>query len=100
MPAKRAAILSVSWVLAGVFVGVIIAATWGSRAGTEYLAGFTIENILSVDNLAVISAVFTMQGISPRLQNHPPTHVRLRKPGRTFLYAIDIAHRRLDDTDT
>jgi len=74
MGPRRAVVLSILWVLAGVGVGAVIAAKWGSGAGTEYLAGFTIEKMLSVDNLAVISAFFTMQRIPTRLQKRVLTY--------------------------
>jgi tellurite resistance protein TerC len=74
MRPRRALVLSGLWILAGVLVGVAIAARWGSAAGTEYIAGFTIEKMLSVDNLAVISALFTMHQIPTRLQKRVLTY--------------------------
>lgn len=74
MGPKRALVLSAVWIGAGILVGVLIGLRWGAHAGTEYMAGFAIEKMLSVDNLAVISALFTMHQIPARLQKRVLTY--------------------------
>jgi tellurite resistance protein TerC len=74
MGPKRALALSAIWVGAGILVGTLIGFRWGAHAGTEYMAGFAIEKMLSVDNLAVISALFTMHKIPARLQKRVLTY--------------------------
>src|ERR1700726_4330710 len=47
------------WVGLGLAVGVLVAATQGRDAATEYLAAYLLEESLSVDNIFVFVVVFS-----------------------------------------
>ena len=58
MPFRKAVLWSAVWVTLGLGFGAFVAATEGSDAGGEYLAGYLIELSLSVDNLFVFALIF------------------------------------------
>lgn len=74
MTTRGAVILSVVWIAAGLAVGAFIWAGWGAHAGGEYLAGYTIEKMLSIDNLAVMMAIFTAMRVDARHQKRVLTY--------------------------
>jgi tellurite resistance protein TerC len=57
--AKEAAIESAVWISLGLLFGVVLAATLGGQAATEYYAGFLIEKSLSIDNVFVWAVIFS-----------------------------------------
>lgn len=61
--------LSAVYILIGLLFGQFIWFMMGEQAAFEYLTGFLIEKSLSVDNIFVISMIFTYFSI-PRLYQH------------------------------
>jgi len=58
------------WIGAALAFGGFVFVTMGSEAGTQYLAGYAIEETLSIDNLFVFLLLFDMFRIKPERQ--PP----------------------------
>jgi tellurite resistance protein TerC len=56
---RRAIAWSVVWTLLGLGFALALLAVDGSRAASEYLAGFLIERSLSLDNLFVFAVLFS-----------------------------------------
>ena len=54
---------TILWVAAALAFGVFILQTMGSTAATQYLAGYAIEEALSIDNLFVFLVLFGMFNI-------------------------------------
>ncbi len=65
---SRAVKLSAAWIAAGLSIAVWVQIELGHEARNQYLAGYLIEKLLSVDNLAVIAAIFLGFQIPGRLQ--------------------------------
>jgi hypothetical protein len=66
---KSAILWSVFWVSLGVAFSGYVFATRGADLGWQYLGAFVLEKALSVDNLFVISVVFTVFKV-PRSDQH------------------------------
>jgi tellurite resistance protein TerC len=71
-PAKRqhsaAMLATVLWVSAALVFAVFVLRTMGGEAATQYLAGYAIEEALSIDNLFVFLVLFGMFRIEPERQ--------------------------------
>lgn len=59
---------TILWVSAALAFGVFVLQTMGSVAATQYLAGYAIEEALSIDNLFVFLLLFGMFRIEPKRQ--------------------------------
>src|ERR1700709_2533655 len=60
---------SLIWVSFGLAFAGVIAATFGSKAFTEYLSGYVIEKSLSVDNVFVWAMLFTTMAVPLKYQH-------------------------------
>jgi tellurite resistance protein TerC len=69
VPFRQAALWSTVWVSLALGFGVYVAATQGSTAGGEYLAGYLIELSLSVDNVFVFALVFAAFAVPAAYQH-------------------------------
>jgi tellurite resistance protein TerC len=69
VPFRQAAFWSAVWVSLALGFGVYVAATQGSTAGGEYLAGYLIELSLSVDNVFVFALVFAAFAVPAAYQH-------------------------------
>jgi tellurite resistance protein TerC len=66
---RSSAIQSVIYIGAALAFTGVIAAVWGGRYASEYLAGFVTEKSLSVDNLFVFLVLFTHFAVPRALQS-------------------------------
>lgn len=66
---KESLVLSAFYVGAGLAFGIWVWHTLGNQAGTEYLTGFLVEKTLAMDNIFVISLIFTYLAI-PQAYQH------------------------------
>lgn len=66
---RESLILSAFYITIGLGFGAWVWANLGAVSGREYLTGFIVEKTLSMDNIFVISLVFSYFGI-PRLYQH------------------------------
>jgi tellurite resistance protein TerC len=65
---KAAGLWSVVWLLLGLgFTAIVFVADGGTPAG-EYLTGYLIERVLSLDNLFVFAVIFGYFAVPPELQ--------------------------------
>ena len=71
---RRAGASSAVWISLALGFGVFVAATLGSEAAGEYLAGYLIELSLSVDNVFVFALIFAAFAV-------PVASRRWRTPG-------------------
>jgi tellurite resistance protein TerC len=55
---RRAVLVSVAWVGAGIVFGIAILVGQGGDAGQEYFAAYLVEKALSVDNIFVFALLF------------------------------------------
>jgi tellurite resistance protein TerC len=55
---RRAVLVSVAWVGAGIAFGIAILVWQGGDAGQEYFAAYLVEKALSVDNIFVFALLF------------------------------------------
>jgi tellurite resistance protein TerC len=62
-------IATILWVAAALALAVFVFRTMGGQSATQYLAGYAIEQSLSVDNLFVFLILFRVFNIAP---NHQP----------------------------
>ncbi|HUU67742.1 MAG TPA: TerC family protein [Methyloceanibacter sp.] len=62
-------LLSGFYITIGLLFGAWVWTTLGAVSGKEYLTGFLVEKTLSMDNIFVISLIFSYLGI-PRLHQH------------------------------
>jgi tellurite resistance protein TerC len=77
MPIRKAATWTVVWVALAVAFGAFLyafsAARFGAAAGRkaamEFLAGYTVEESLSIDNMFVFAVIFRYFGIPSRFQH-------------------------------
>ena len=70
-PRKRHAayiVATILWIAAAVAVAVFVFFTLGGESATQYLAGYAIEEALSVDNLFVFLLLFRLFNIEPAKQ--------------------------------
>ena len=65
---KTALMATVLWVVAALGFSAFIYATLGSQSATEYLAGYAIEESLSIDNLFLFLLLFGIFRIEPANQ--------------------------------
>ena len=61
--------LSAFYILIGVAFGIWVWHALGARAGSEYFTGFLVEKTLALDNIFVISLIFTSFAI-PAVYQH------------------------------
>src|SRR5215475_9085687 len=66
---KRAIVWSAIWIAAGLGFAVFVWASAGGEKSAEYLAAYTIEKTLSLDNLFVFLLVFNSLKMSPGEQH-------------------------------
>ena len=66
---RESLVLSAFYITIGLGFGAWVWANLGAVSGREYLTGFIVEKTLSMDNVFVISLVFSYFGI-PRLYQH------------------------------
>ncbi|HUU24682.1 MAG TPA: TerC family protein [Methyloceanibacter sp.] len=66
---RESLVLSAFYITIGLSFGAWVWVNLGAASGKEYLTGFLIEKTLSMDNIFVISLVFSYFGI-PRLYQH------------------------------
>jgi tellurite resistance protein TerC len=59
---------TILWITAALAFGFFVFRTSGTEAATQYLAGYAIEESLSVDNLFVFLLLFSLFKIEPRRQ--------------------------------
>jgi tellurite resistance protein TerC len=59
---------TILWVAAAFAVGAFVFYTMGGESATQYLAGYAIEESLSIDNLFVFLILFRVMSIEPRYQ--------------------------------
>lgn len=69
VPFRRAAAWSAVWISLALGFGVFVAATLGSQAAGEYLAGYLIELSLSVDNVFVFALIFAAFAVPAAYQH-------------------------------
>ena len=69
VPFRKAAAWSVVWISLALGFGLFVAATQGSQAGGEYLAGYLIELSLSVDNVFVFALIFAAFAVPAAYQH-------------------------------
>ncbi|MCL2659955.1 MAG: TerC/Alx family metal homeostasis membrane protein [Acidobacteriaceae bacterium] len=62
------ALVTVMWIAAALVVSGFVLRTMGPAAATQYLAGYVIEESLSIDNLFVFMLLFGLFGIRPERQ--------------------------------
>jgi tellurite resistance protein TerC len=70
-PAKihsTAVAASILWIAAALAFALFVFHTMGSDSGTQYLAGYAIEESLSIDNLFVFLILFRVMSIKPDQQ--------------------------------
>ena len=65
---RTALVATIGWIAAALLFAVFIHSTLGPRSTTEYLAGYSIEEALSVDNLFVFLLLFGAFRIAPANQ--------------------------------
>jgi len=66
---REATRYSAVWISLGLAFGVVVTIAWGPTAGGEYLAGYLIEEALSVDNIFVFALIFNYFGVPGRYQH-------------------------------
>ena len=66
---RESLLLSAGYILAGLSFGAWIWYDLGDQSGKEYLTGFLIEKTLALDNIFVISLIFSYFAI-PRIYQH------------------------------
>jgi tellurite resistance protein TerC len=66
---KESLWLSLFYICMGSLFGVYVWMTLGAQSGKEYFTGFLVEKSLSLDNVFVISLIFTYFAV-PRLYQH------------------------------
>ena len=62
-------VATILWVAAALALAVFVFRTMGGQSATQYLAGYAIEQSLSIDNLFVFLILFRVFNIAP---NHQP----------------------------
>jgi len=67
---RRAVLVSVAWVTAGVAFGIAVTLWQGGDAGQEYFAAYLIEKALSVDNIFVFALIFQAFAVPAAYQHH------------------------------
>lgn len=66
---KEAALWSVFWISLALCFNAFVWWRFGPTAGAEFLAGYLIEEALSVDNVFVFLVLFTTFSVPPQLQH-------------------------------
>ncbi len=66
---RESLLLSAFYITIGLAFGAWVWVNVGPTSGKEYLTGFLVEKTLSMDNIFVMSLIFTYFGI-PRLYQH------------------------------
>jgi tellurite resistance protein TerC len=66
---REAALTSAVWIAIGLGFAVVVLATLGSGAAGQYLAGYVVEESLSVDNVFVWAVIFAYFAV-PREHQH------------------------------
>ena len=65
---RTALVSTILWVVAALAFSLFVASIMGSRSATEYLAGYAIEESLSIDNLFLFLLLFGIFRIDPANQ--------------------------------
>lgn len=66
---REACWFSAFWIGLGLAFAGVVTLAWGTTAGGEYLAGYLIEEALSVDNIFVFALLFAYFGVPLRYQH-------------------------------
>ncbi len=66
---REAAVFSAVWIGLGLAFGGLVFLWQGPQAGGEYLAGYTIEKSLSLDNVFVFAMIFTYFAVPAKYQH-------------------------------
>ena len=66
---RRAVLVTVAWVGAGIAFGIAILVWQGGDAGQEYFAAYLVEKALSVDNIFVFALLFQAFAVPPPYQH-------------------------------
>ncbi len=69
MSLKKSAILSLFYISIGIFFGVYIYIIMGAHEASNYFAGFILEKAMALDNIFVISIIFSFFKIPPKYQH-------------------------------
>jgi tellurite resistance protein TerC len=80
--------ITILWVAAALAFAVFIFRTMGAESATQYLAGYAIEESLSIDNLFVFLILFRAFNIEP---NHQPKALFWGVAGAIVLRGVFIA---------
>jgi tellurite resistance protein TerC len=67
--ARQAALETAGWALVGAAFGVAVLVGFGSKAGSEWFAGWLIEYSLSIDNVFVWALILTYFRVPPAFQH-------------------------------
>jgi tellurite resistance protein TerC len=66
---KESLWMSAFYITIGLAFGGWVWSTLGAQAGTEYVTGFLVEKTLAMDNIFVISLIFTYFAVPPQYQH-------------------------------
>ncbi|MDX2306683.1 MAG: TerC family protein [Hyphomicrobium sp.] len=66
---KESLWMSAFYIAAGLLFGLWVWHSLGSQPATEYITGFLVEKTLALDNIFVISLIFTYFAVPPALQH-------------------------------
>ncbi len=70
MTLKRAILWSALWIGLSLLVALMVGIFFDSETAYQFLAGWTIEKALSIDNLFVFLMLFTYFQVEPKAQRH------------------------------
>lgn len=66
---KESLYLSVFYVVIALLFGIYVFYSMGTNSGKEYMTGYILEKAMSLDNIFVISIIFTFFRIPPKFQH-------------------------------
>jgi TerC family integral membrane protein len=66
---REATKFSAFWISLGLLFGLVVFFVWGPTAGGEYLAGYLIEEALSIDNIFVFALVLRYFAVPAKYQH-------------------------------
>ena len=76
---KESLLLSAFYITIGLAFGAWVWVNIGPASGKEYLTGFLVEKTLSMDNIFIMSVIFSYFGI-PRIYQHRVFAATLQRP--------------------
>jgi tellurite resistance protein TerC len=65
---RKSLVITTLWITAALAFALFIHHTFGARSTSEYLAGYTLEEALSIDNLFVFLLLFSLFRVEPTRQ--------------------------------